>query len=179
MRNEPTLAAILAAKDVPVDQLLAGAAHRARQAGLRVAGFLQHRETGGEECCRDIEIEHIGTGVTQIISQSLGSGSKGCRLDPAALADVAGALLAEIDDGADMLILNRFGKGETEGHGFRSIIETAYARQIPVLTVVRETYVEGWNDFAGDCGVLLAPDSKTVLAWCDRVMEARRLPEAV
>ncbi|KAB2731180.1 DUF2478 domain-containing protein [Brucella intermedia] len=179
MRNEPTLAAILAAKDVPVDQLLAGAAHRARQAGLRVAGFLQHRETGGEECCRDIEIEHIGTGVTQIISQALGSGSKGCRLDPAALADVAGALLAEIDDGADMLILNRFGKGETEGHGFRSIIETAYARQIPVLTVVRETYVEGWNDFAGDCGVLLAPDSKTVLGWCDRVMEARRLPEAV
>lgn len=179
MRNEPTLAAILAAKDVPVDQLLAGAAHRARQAGLRVAGFLQHRETGGEECCRDIEIEHIGTGVTQIISQALGSGSKGCRLDPAALADVAGALLAELDDGADMLILNRFGKGETEGHGFRSVIETAYARQIPVLTVVRETYVEGWNDFAGDCGVLLAPDSKTVLGWCDRVMEARRLPEAV
>lgn len=179
MRNEPTLAAILAAKDVPVDQLLAGAAHRARQAGLRVAGFLQHRETGGEECCRDIEIEHIGTGVTQLISQALGSGSKGCRLDPAALADVAGALQAEIDHGADMLILNRFGKGETEGHGFRSIIETAYARQIPVLTVVRETYVEGWNDFAGDCGVLLAPDSKAVLGWCDRVMEARRLPEAV
>lgn len=179
MRNEPTLAAIIAAKDVPVDQLLAGAARRARQAGLRVAGFLQHRETGGEECCRDIEIEHIGTGVTQIISQSLGSGSKGCRLDPAALADVAGALQAELDEGADMLILNRFGKGETEGHGFRSIIETAYARQIPVLTVVRETYVEGWNDFAGDCGVLLAPDSKAVLGWCDRVMEARRLPEAV
>ncbi|MDL2201122.1 DUF2478 domain-containing protein [Brucella intermedia] len=179
MRNEPTLAAIVAAKDVPVDQLLAGAAHRARQAGLRVAGFLQHRETGGEECCRDIEIEHIGTGVTQIISQALGSGSKGCRLDPAALADVAGALQTELDDGADMLILNRFGKGETEGHGFRSIIETAYARQIPVLTVVRETYVEGWNDFAGDCGVLLAPDSKAVLGWCDRVMEARRLPEAV
>ena len=179
MRNEPTLAAIIAAKDVPVDQLLAGAARRARQAGLRVAGFLQHRETGGEECCRDIEIEHIGTGVTQIISQALGSGSKGCRLDPAALADVAGALQAELDDGADMLILNRFGKGETEGHGFRSIIETAYARQIPVLTVVRETYVEGWNDFAGDCGVLLAPDSKTVLGWCDRAMEARRLPEAV
>nr|WP_312967472.1 DUF2478 domain-containing protein [Brucella intermedia] len=179
MRNEPTLAAILAAKDVPVDQLLAGAAHRARQAGLRVAGFLQHRETGGEECCRDIEIEHIGTGVTQIISQALGSGSKGCRLDPAALADVAGALQTELDDGADMLILNRFGKGETEGHGFRSIIETAYARQIPVLTVVRETYVEGWNDFAGDCGVLLAPESKAVLGWCDRVMEARRLPEAV
>lgn len=179
MSHEPTLAAILAAKDVPVDQLLASVAQQARRAGLRVAGFLQHRETGGEECCRDIEIEHIGTGVTQIISQSLGSGSRGCRLDPAALADVAGSLLAELDDGAEMLILNRFGKGETEGHGFRSVIETAYASRVPVLTVVRETYVEGWNDFAGDCGVLLAPDSKAVLGWWDRVMEARRLPEAV
>ncbi len=179
MSHEPILAAILAAKDVPVDQLLASVAQQARRAGLRVAGFLQHRETGGEECCRDIEIEHIGTGVTQIISQSLGSGSRGCRLDPAALADVAGSLLAELDDGAEMLILNRFGKGETEGHGFRSVIETAYARRVPVLTVVRETYVEGWNDFAGDCGVLLAPDSKAVLGWWDRVMEARRLPEAV
>ena len=179
MRNEPTLAAILAAKDVPVDQLLASVAQRARQAGLRVAGFLQHRETGGEECCRDIEIEHIGTGVIQIISQPLGSGSRGCRLDPAALADVAGSLMAELDGGADMLILNRFGKGETEGHGLRSVIERAYARRVPVLTVVRETYVEGWNDFAGDCGVLLAPDSKAVLGWFDRVTEARRLPEAV
>jgi len=179
MRNEPMLAAILAAKDVPVDQLLASVAHRARQAGLRVAGFLQRRETGGEECCRDIEIEHIGTGVTQIISQALGSGSKGCRLDPAALADVAGALLAELDDGADILILNRFGKGETEGHGFRSIIETAYARRIPVLTVVRETYVEGWNDFAGDCGVLLAPESQAVLGWLDRVAESRQSLEVI
>ena len=179
MRNEPMLAAILAAKDVTVDQLLASVAHRARQAGLRVAGFLQRRETGGEECCRDIEIEHIGTGVTQIISQALGSGSKGCRLDPAALADVAGALLAELDDGADILILNRFGKGETEGHGFRSIIETAYARRIPVLTVVRETYVEGWNDFAGDCGVLLAPESQAVLGWLDRVAESRQSLEVI
>ncbi|MEJ5022557.1 DUF2478 domain-containing protein [Ochrobactrum vermis] len=179
MSGVPTLAAIRAAKDVPVDQLLAGVAHRARQAGLRVAGFLQHRETNTDECCRDIEIEHIGTGVTQIISQSLGSGSKGCRLDPAALADVAGSLLGELDDGADVLILNRFGKGETEGHGFRALIETAYARRIPVLTVVRETYVEGWNDFAGDCGILLAPDSKATLGWFDRVTEPRLLREAV
>ena len=62
MSCEPTLAAILAAKDVPVDQLLAGVALQARQTGLRVAGFLQHRESNTDECCRDIEIEHIGTG---------------------------------------------------------------------------------------------------------------------
>ncbi len=169
MKAAPILAAIHAAKDVPVDSLLAEIAARAKQSGLRAAGFFQHRGKDTEECCRNIEIEHIGTGVTQIISQPLGTGSRGCRLDPAALADVAGTLLAELDAGAELLILNRFGKGETEGHGFRSVIETAYARQIPVLTVVRESYVEGWRDFAGDCGALLAPDSESIIGWFDAV----------
>ncbi|MFQ0812463.1 hypothetical protein AVM02_03575 [Brucella anthropi] len=178
MKAAPILAAIHAAKDVPVDPLLAEIAARGKREGLRVAGFFQHRGKDTEECCRDIEIEHIGTGKTQIISQPLGTGSRGCRLDPAALADVAGTLLAELEAGADLLILNRFGKGETEGHGFRAVIEAAYARQVPVLTVVRETYIDGWCDFAGDCGVLLPPDSEAALGWFDHVA-ASRLRQAV
>lgn len=178
--DHPILAAIAAAKDQPVDHLLTLAAERASQTGLRVAGFIQHRnQTDKDECCRDIHIEHIGSGEMQIISQSLGSGSQGCRLDPQALAEVAGGLLAELDAGADILILNRFGKGETEGHGFRSLIETAYARQIPVLTVVRETYADGWREFAGDCGAVLSPDGAAVLGWFDGVTARDRIPEAV
>ncbi len=169
MSATPILAAIRAVKDQPVDMLMADVAARARGAGLRVAGFLQHRDHETDEFCRDIEIEHITSGAVRIISQPLGSGSQGCRLDPGALADVAGALLAELDEGADLLILNRFGKGETEGHGFRALIETAYARQIPVLTVVRETYVDGWQEFAGDCGILLAPQSEDVTGWFERL----------
>lgn len=167
MTTTPILAAILAVKDQPVDLFLAEIAARARRSGLQVAGFLQHRGQDGDECCRDIEIEHITTGAVHIISQSLGSGSSGCKLDPQALADVAGSLRAELDSGADLLILNRFGKGETEGHGFRALIETAYAREIPVLTVVRDSYADGWRDFAGDCGVLLAPESQNVNDWFD------------
>lgn len=165
MTAQPILAAILADKDVPVDPLLAAVAARAAECGFKVAGFLQHRGPDTDDCCREIVIERLGSGVRQIISQPLGSGSRGCRLDPAALADVAGSLLAEMDAGADMLILNRFGKGEAEGHGFRAIIETAYARQIPVLTVVRDTYVGDWREFAGDCGVLLMSECGAVLNW--------------
>ncbi|MBC2886367.1 DUF2478 domain-containing protein [Ochrobactrum sp. CM-21-5] len=179
MTTQPVLAAILAPKDQPVDRFLTDIAKRAKEARLRVAGYVQHRDTEMDECCRDIEIEHIGTGTTQIISQPLGSGSQGCRLDPAALADIAGTLRAELEAGADMLILNRFGKGETEGHGFRSLIETAYARQIPVLTVVRETYADGWREFAADCGTLLSPDSQSVMDWFDAVTAPRHFQEAV
>ena len=175
MMPQPILAAILAQKDVPVDPLLAEVAKRAEEQGLHVAGFLQRRGPDTDECCREIIIEPIGTGITQIISQPLGSGSRGCRLDPRALADVAGSLLAELDAGADILILNRFGKGEAEGQGFRAVIEAAYARQIPVLTVVRETYTGDWLDFAGDCGVLLSPDSSSVIEWFDAMNVARDL----
>ncbi|MEJ5081313.1 DUF2478 domain-containing protein [Ochrobactrum sp. MYb379] len=171
MTSQPILAAILADKDISVDPLLAAVAARAVECGFKVAGFLQHRGPETDECCREIVIERLGSGVRQIISQPLGSGSRGCRLDPSALADVAGSLLAEIEAGADLLILNRFGKGETEGQGFRTVIELAYAKQIPVLTVVRETYVEGWNEFAGDCGVLLTAEHKSVLAWINQVYQ--------
>jgi hypothetical protein len=91
---------------------------------------------------------------------------------------VAGSLRAEIEAGADLLILNRFGKGETEGQGFRTVIELAYAKQIPVLTVVRETYVEGWNEFAGDFGVLLAPDQTVLADWLETITPLRALSAA-
>ncbi|MCL7998050.1 DUF2478 domain-containing protein [Brucella sp. 21LCYQ03] len=175
MTKQPILAAILADKDVPVDPLLAAVAARAGERGFKVAGFVQHRGPDTDDCCREIVIERIGSGVKQLISQPLGSGSRGCRLDPAALADVSGSLLAEIDAGADMLILNRFGKGEAEGHGFRAVIETAYAKQIPVLTVVRDTYAGDWREFAGDCGVLLSPRRENVIEWFDAINLARNV----
>lgn len=171
MTTQPILAAILADKDVPVDPLLAVVAAWAGECGFKVAVFLQHGGPDMDDCCREIVIERIGSGIKQLISQPLGSGSRGCRLDLAALADVAGSLLAEMDAGADILILNRFGKGEAEGHGFRAVIETAYSKQIPVLTVVRDTYAGDWREFAGDCGVLLTAENKSVLAWINQVYQ--------
>ncbi|SPL61918.1 FIG00450933: hypothetical protein [Ochrobactrum soli] len=152
-------------KDLPVDHFLADIVTRAREEGLRVTGFLQHRGAQTDECCRTISIEHIDSGEVRLISQPLGTGSSGCRLDPAALADIAAELLAELDRPTDLLILNRFGKGECEGHGLRAVIETAFARGVPVLTVVRDTYANGWCDFAGEFGVLLTANQQSIAGW--------------
>lgn len=54
------------------------------------------------------------------------TGAKGCRLDPRALAALSGSLLGELDAGTQLLVLNRFGKGESEGHGFRAVIEQVF-----------------------------------------------------
>ncbi len=175
----PLQAAIRVGRDRPVDDILGAVARMLQAEGLAVAGFLQ-RESGGDgECCNRIDLEDIATGEYHVISQALGSGAQGCRLDPQALAGVAGPLLSALDTRPDLLILNRFGKGESEGQGFRAVIEEACARGIPLLTAVRESYVEAWQAFAGELGVVLAPDSEIVVAWArGAIAAAERLRHA-
>ncbi|MDH7787485.1 hypothetical protein QBD01_003512 [Ochrobactrum sp. 19YEA23] len=173
MNHRPSLAAIHCVKDLPVDHFLVDVVARARDEGLRVTGFLQYRGAKTDECCRTISVENIDSGEVRLISQPLGAGSAGCRLDPAALADIAGELLVELDMPTDLLVVNRFGKGECEGHGLRAVIETAFARGVPVLTIVRDTYADGWRDFAGHFGVLLAADQQSVTDWFDEHISRR------
>lgn len=166
----PLLAAIRVTKDRPVDDLLEEAARLVRAEGLAVAGFVQRESTGDGECCGEIVLEDLASGQCHVISQPLGAGARGCRLDPQALAAVAGPLPASLDAGPALLILNRFGKGESEGQGFRAAIEDACMRGIPVLTAVREAYVEAWEAFAGDLGLLLPPDREAVTGWAGRAI---------
>jgi hypothetical protein len=58
-------------------------------------------------------------------------------------------------------------------------MEEACARDIPVLIAVRESYVEAWERFAGDIGLLLPPDLDVVVDWVRRaVAAAGRLRDA-
>lgn len=175
----PLQAAISVTRDSPVDDILEATARALGADGRKVVGFLQWEGTGDGECCGEIALQDIGTGELVTISQSLGSGARGCRLDPQALASVAGSLLARLDDDTDLLILNRFGKGESEGQGFRAVIEEACIRGIPALTVVRDEYLPAWQQFSGELGCLLAPDRQDVLDWARRAgLAARSLRDA-
>ncbi|NML77036.1 DUF2478 domain-containing protein [Rhizobium sp. S-51] len=168
----PLQAAIRVPKDKPVDEIFEAVALLLKGEGIVVAGFLQRERTGEGECCNEIRLEDIASGEHHVISQSLGSGARGCRLDPQALADVAGPLLSRLEEDPDLLILNRFGKGESEGQGFRAVIEDACARGIPVLTAVREGYLEDWSQFSGDLGILLPPEREKVIAWVRQAIAA-------
>lgn len=166
----PLLAAIRVAKGRSVDDILAIVARRLAEDGAIVAGFIQHDRPDDGECCGQIELEDLSSGTCHVISQTLGPGARGCRLDPRALAAVAGPLRARIEARPDFLILNRFGKGESEGQGFRAAIEEACMRGIPMLTAVRDAYVDAWDVFSGDLGLLLPPDTQEVIDWARRAL---------
>lgn len=172
----PMLAAIRYGQDDPVDALLEGVVRALQAKGVRVAGYVQRETDAGENCCATMHLEDVATGALHVISQPLGSGAKGCRLDPQALAGLCGLLDAALAGGVDALVLNRFGKGEAEGHGFRAAIERALTEGVPVLVAVQDAYLPAWQEFAGDYGLSLPPVRAEVDAWArsvlDRVGEA-------
>lgn len=157
-----------------IDGLLAEFAASLETMGLTVSGALQSRGAAGGAChCADMDLTTLGSRRTFRISQPLGNGSRGCRLHPGALADCAAHLDQELDHGADLLILNRFGRGESEGRGFRDLIGKAMALNIPVLTAVRPPYADAWAEFGGDAACDLPMDRRAVTGWFTAVQEVR------
>ncbi len=165
-QNTNPLGVVRFADREPVDALLEAVARELRANGVHVAGYVQREIEDGDSCCALVHLENIADGRTSCITQPLGPGSRGCRLDPRALADLCGSLLAELDLGVDMLLLNRFGKAESEGQGFRTVIEKAFDKGIPVLVAVRGSYAEAWQAFGGAFADDLPADSEKIAAWC-------------
>lgn len=167
------LAAIKFGDGEDIDGLLESFANEQMNRGLIVKGVLQVRtDTLGECHCADMDLLAIGEKTVFRISQPLGNGSSGCRLHPGALADCSAHLDAAIRQGADLLVLNRFGKGESEGRGFRDLISSALELDIPVLVAVRSTYSAAWEAFSGDCGVTLPFDHGALRNWIDGLEQA-------
>lgn len=144
-----------------------------RKQGTRISGYLQREISDDASCCSQTYLEAIASGEKVRISQPLGNGSRGCRLDPHALTEVSGKVLAELDNEPELLVVNRFGRGEADGHGFRSAIEKAFTMGIPVLTAVNDEYLEDWRAFGEDYAAELPARSEDVLAWCDQAIVSR------
>lgn len=160
----------------PIDALLATVVERLRQDGVRVIGFLQEDDSallGGEvgaDACSTMRLRDLAGGGVMGISQDLGRFSEGCRLDSVALTEAAGRLEAALEAGADLLVVNRFGKAEADGSGLRPVIARAIADNIPVLVPVREDYATAWANFHGGMAASLPAEAEAVLDWCQRAV---------
>lgn len=132
--------------------------------GLRLAGTVQ--VSSG----RDMALRALGTDAAPIrISQPLGPEARGCRLDPDAL-ERAVTLAVSALPGADLALVNKFGKQESLGRGFRDFIAAALAQDIPVLTAVAPNYLPAFTDFAG--GLATPVSWSEAQAWCRRTLAA-------
>ncbi|MEQ9517893.1 MAG: DUF2478 domain-containing protein [Parvibaculum sp.] len=131
--------------------------------GCKVAGTIQiDTERQASYRC-DMDVKVLPDGPMIRISQSLGDGSQGCRLDPSALERAVGLVSADLACGVDLLVINKFGKHEAEGRGFRDLIGTALERNIPTIVGLNEANKAAFLAFAGDLAVPVPADA--LAAW--------------
>lgn len=153
------------------DSLLWDVAEVLGQRGLRLCGAVQANGTEPAMGKCDMNLKVLPDGPKLRISQSLGAGSRGCRLDTSALEEAVGRTAANLETGADCLIVNKFGKHEAAGRGFRDVIAVALAKGIPVLIGVNPLNADAFDTFTGGECSFLAPRSTDLVNW---VLNARR-----
>lgn len=170
----PALLAAVRCDHGDVDTLLREVAENLRARGQRIQGVLQVRGAETGDChCSDMDLQIIGSDRRFRISQPLGPGSRGCRLNPGALAESAAFLESSLTTATELLILNRFGRGESEGKGFRDLIGAAITAEVPVLTALRPAYAKAWAAFGAEMACELPADRGAILAWFDTVRGRR------
>jgi hypothetical protein len=144
------------------------------RSGYRPAGLIQRSRPGG---CVDEEVAVtvLPDGQVVRLTHNLGRPAGGCSLDAGAFAQAAARVAAAIDQGADLVVVNRFGKMEVGGKGLVDEIFRAVLADLPVLVAVPEQHFPLWTRFSEGMSVKL-PCSRVALdAWWQRV-RVRSLP---
>lgn len=159
------IACVMAEGRGDMDLLLHDFAMRAMARGLRLCGTVQVNSDCGPDRACDMDVRVLPDGPVIRISQSLGPGARGCRLDPAALEQAVAAAEARLSAGADLVIVNKFGKHEAEGRGFRALIAEAVALGVPVLVGVNALNAPRLDEFLGAEVTRLAPEPAALDAW--------------
>ena len=109
------------------------------------------------------------------ISQSRGTGSKGCRLDGGAIETLAAEVEVRLP-GAQILVVNKLGKPESLGRGLRPAIAKALDLGLPVPVGVNGPNLPDFLAFTGGLAVPLPATPAAILA---RVRDATAMSEVV
>lgn len=117
----------------------------------------------------DMDVKVLPNGPTLRISETRGTEARGCRLDPNALETAVALTANALGTKPDLLIVNKFGKHEASGRGFRPVIADALGKDVPVLVGVNTLNQNAFSEFTSGCAELLRSDVNSVLNWVSTV----------
>ena len=157
-----------------VDLLLFQVAESLIAEGFRPAGIVQINTECDDPGPCDMDVKVLPDGPVIRISQTLGHGSRGCRLDPEALETAVGLVGKTLGRGVDCLIVNKFGKHEAEGRGLRPTIAEAVTQDIPVLVGLNALNRAAFDKFSGGMAVEAPPRVADLTAWLRAAISARQ-----
>jgi hypothetical protein len=95
--------------------------------------------------------------------------AQACKLDISRLLNAGERVARALEQGADILIINRFGKRERDGKGLAYLIDRAFESDLPVVIAVTREHFAEWIKFAAGMTVKLACDRHDLDTWWRRV----------
>ncbi|MBR0901979.1 DUF2478 domain-containing protein [Bradyrhizobium liaoningense] len=143
------------------DAVLRGFALDLNARGLRVVGMVQAGQ------CADSSLSAVllHSGEKLLLAQDFDPATQGCRLDLARLQNAGMRIAEALARGADLVIINRFGKRERDGKGLAYLVERALDSDIPVVIAVGGDHFADWIKFAGGMSVKLGCDRDALETW--------------
>lgn len=156
-----------------IDLLLHQVAQSIVKAGYRPAGTAQINTDRPDAGPCDMDVVVLPSGPTLRISQSLGREAQGCRLDPEALETAVGFVQTSLPE-SDCLIVNKFGKHEADGRGFRAVIGEALALELPVLVGLNELNSDAFLEFSSGIARRIDPCAQEIEHWLLSSIATRR-----
>jgi hypothetical protein len=157
------LAALVYEQDQDPDKILHDFASDLNASGYRAVGLVQlgHHRLDAPKLSALL----VHTGEELQLFQNLGACAAGCRLDVGQLLDAGSHVASAIDQGADLVIVNRFGRQEREGKGLSFLVERALSADIPVVIAVPSHRFADWIRFAEGMSIKLRCDRAALDAW--------------
>jgi len=121
--------------------------------------------------CRDAALSAtlLHTGESVPLFREIGNAGGERRLDLARLGNAVERIAHAIDRGADIVIVNRFGRQESEGKGLSPLISRALAADMPVLIAVPGHRFADWIRFTEGMSVKLPCNRRALDTWWDGV----------
>jgi nucleoside-triphosphatase THEP1 len=141
--------------------------------GFRAVGMVQ----AGQCADSSLSVVLLHGGEKLLLAQDFDPAATGCRLDVARLQNAGARVAGALEAGADLVIINRFGKRERDGQGLTYLIERALEARTPVVIAVSSDRLADWIKFAGSMTVWLACDRHSLDSWWRNV--SVRIPSAI
>src|SRR6202012_3295197 len=122
------LAALVYGEHQDPDAVLREFAAGLNATGARAVGMVQ------AGACADSSLSAVllHSGETLLLAQDFDPGAKGCRLGISRVQKCGERVADALEAGADLVVINRFGKRERDGKGLGFLIDRALNADIPV-----------------------------------------------
>jgi hypothetical protein len=161
--SQSDLAALVYEHDEDPDRILRDFASDLNRRCYRAVGLVQLGHDRPDT--RQLSALLVHTGEKLSLFHDLRNWATGCRMDVNQLLQAAGQIADEIDQGADVVIVNRFGQQEREGKGLAYLIERALSVDIPVVIAVSSHRFADWIKFVDGMSVKLHCNRDSLDAW--------------